>query len=288
MQWSPLSNAASISEGSRGPARGSDQALWSRVLLGRQPDEALEYLQATGVLRSTFPELQAMVGFGGHGQGHKDLWAHVKQVVLQSRPDLVVRWAALFHDVGKVETFSRDSGKVSFHQHEYASARLFRQASQRSGLLEPDVREKSHFLVRHLGLLEAYASCWSESAVRRLVKELGEHLERTLMLARADITTKHVHKRQRYHERLHELEERAKEIAARDAIVPNLPRGLGDALMAAFGVPPSKRLGELEAALEKAVEAGRVQPQQPVDYYVSFVSEHREEFGLGRMPPRAE
>jgi poly(A) polymerase len=228
-----------------------------------------------------------MVGFGGHGQGHKDLWAHVKQVVLQSRPDIVVRWAALFHDVGKVETFSRDSGKVSFHQHEYVSARLFRQASQRSGLLEPDVQQESHFLVRHLGLLEAYASCWTDGAVRRLMKELGPHLERALMLARADITTKHAHKRQRYHERLHELAERAKSIAARDAIVPPLPKGLGDALMAAFGVPPSKRLGDLKAALEKAVEAGRVQPHQDADCYVSFVSEHREEFGLGKPPPLA-
>jgi poly(A) polymerase len=283
MTWSSLSKAASISEGSREPVKGSDQALWSRVLLGPQPDDALEHLQATGVLRSTFPELQAMVGFGGGDQGHKDLWAHVKQVVLQSRPDLVVRWAALFHDVGKVETFSRESGKVSFHHHESASARLFLRASRRSGLLEPEVQKKSHFLVRHLGLLEAYASDWTDSAVRRLMKELGEHFDRTLVLARADITTKHDDKRQRYYERLHELATRAKDIAARDAIVPPLPKGLGDALMTAFGIPPSKRLGELKVALEKAVDAGRAQPHQPADYYVSFLAEHREEFGLGEL-----
>lgn len=287
MQSSSLRWAASISEGGREPVKGSDQALWSRVLLGRHPDDALEHLQVTGVLGATFPELQAMVGFGGDGQGHKDLWAHVKQVVHQSRPDLVVRWAALFHDVGKVETFSRESGKVCFHHHELASARLFLRAAQRSRLLEPDVQEATHFVVRHLGLLEAYASDWTDSAVRRLMKELGEHFARTLVLARADITTKHAHKRQRYHERLHELATRAKDIAARDAIVPPLAKGLGDALMTAFGIPPSKRLGDLKAALEKAVDAGRARPHQRADYYVSFLSEHREEFGLAEPVERA-
>jgi poly(A) polymerase len=286
MSRSPLPWAASISEGIRGPVQGSEQVLWSRVLLGQHPDAALEHLQATGVLRATFPELQAMVGFGGDGQGHKDLWAHVKQVVLQSRPELVERWAALFHDAGKVETFARQAGKVSFHQHEYASARLLLRASRRTGLLQPEVQRQSHFLVRHLGLLEAYASDWTDSAVRRLMKELGEHFERTLMLARADITTKHAHKRQRYHELLQELATRAKDLAARDATVPPLPKGLGDALMTAFGVPPSKRLGELKAALEKAVHAGRVQPHQGADCYVSFLSEHREEFGLGKPAER--
>lgn len=282
MKWSPLERAASISEGSQ-PQRGSDQNLWSRLLLGRHPDEALELLQTTGVLRSTFPELQSMVGFGGQGQGHKDLWEHVKQVTCQAKPDLVIRWAALFHDVGKVETFSRETGKVSFHQHEFASARLFRQATQRSGLLDPQVQQKSHFLVRNLGLVEAYASDWTDSAVRRLMKDLGEHFDRILMLARADITTKHSHKRQAHHERLHELAERAAVIAAQDAIVPPLPKGLGDALMAAFGIPPSKRLGDLKAALEQAIKAGRVAAHQEAGLYVAFLLEHREEFGLG--PP---
>jgi poly(A) polymerase len=260
--------------------QGSDRDLWARLLLGRHPDEALELLQSTGVLGATFPELQSMVGFGGHGQGHKDLWAHVKQVVLQARPDAVIRWAALFHDVGKVETLSRETGKVSFHQHEFASARLFRRAMKRARLLEPEVEQNVHFLVGHLGLVEAYSAVWTDSAVRRLMKDLGAHFERTLMLARADITTKHAHKREKYHQAIHDLAERAKSIAAQDAIVPPFPKGLGDALMAAFGIPPSKRLGDLKAALEKAVEAGRVESHQDSAHYVSFLSGHRDEFGL--------
>jgi len=195
-------------------------------------------------------------------------------------PGMTGSYEALFHDVGKVETLSRDTGKVSFHQHEFASARLFRQAMKRARFLEPEVERNVHFLVGHLGLVEAYSAAWTDSAVRRLMKDLGEHFERTLMLARADITTKHAHKREKYHQAIHDLAERAKSIAAQDAIVPPLPKGLGDALMAAFGIPPSKRLGDLKAALEKAAEAGRVESHQDSAHYVSFLSKHRDEFGL--------
>jgi len=257
-----------------------DRDLWTRLLLGRHPDEALELLQSTGVIGETFPELQSMVGFGGHGQGHKDLWAHVKQVVLQSKADIVIRWAALFHDVGKVETLSRETGKVSFHHHEFVSARLFRRAMQRARLVDPNIEQQAHFLVGHLGLVEGYSSSWTDSAVRRLMKELGEHFDRTLMLARADVTTKHAHKRQKYHQAIHDLAERAKTIAAQDAIVPPLPKGLGDALMGAFNIPPSKRLGDLKAALERAVGEGRAEAHREAAYYIEFVTAHRGEFGV--------
>ena len=100
------------------------------------------------------------------------------------------------------------------------------------------------------------------------------------MLARADITTKHAHKRQRHHERLHELADRAAQIVSHDAIVPPLPKGLGDALMAAFAIPPSKRLGDLKAALERAVADGRIEAHRDAPYYVEFLSGHRAEFGL--------
>src|SRR5690606_11028569 len=108
-----------------------------------------ELLEETGVLAQLYPEVAAMVGVGGGGSGHKDLWWHTKCVVGQAAPIRAVRWAALFHDVGKVDTFSRASGKVTFHGHELLSARLFDQAARRSGL-EPDFRKYVRILVRHL------------------------------------------------------------------------------------------------------------------------------------------
>src|SRR5688572_6019462 len=261
-----------------GPERGSAAELWSRLLMSDRVDLALEALQTKGVLRQALPEVQAMVGFGGAGQGHKDLWAHTKLVVKQSAKVPSVRWAALFHDVGKVSSFSKESGKVSFHKHEYVSARLFALAMGRTRLVDAETYAEAHFIVRNLGLLEAYASDWTDSAVRRLAKELGSHLERTLLLARADITTKHAHKRERNDRRLDELARRVAEVRARDAVVPPLPKGLGDALMAAFQIPPSKQLGDLKVALERAVDAGRLEAHQDAAYYVEFLSRNREEF----------
>jgi poly(A) polymerase len=275
-----LHDAVMASEDRRGClVCGSKADLWGRVVMGQHADRGLEVLQASGLLREVLPEVQSMVGFGGHGQGHKDLWAHVKLVVKQAAPVSSVRWAALFHDVGKVSTLSQD-GKVSFHKHEFVSARLFTQAMKRTRLLDHDTFTDAHGIVRNLGLLEAYAPNWTDSAVRRLIKDLGEHFDRTLLLARADITTKHAHKRERNDRRLDELTQRAAAIKAQDAVIPPLPKGLGDALMAAFGIPPSKRLGDIKTALEKAVAEGRVEAHHEAPYYVEFLSGHREEFGL--------
>ena len=81
-----------------------------------------------------------------------------------------MRWAALFHDVGKVPTFSRAKGKVTFHGHEVMSARLFDKAARRSGL-DDAFRKHVRFLVRHLGRVEAYEPDWTDSAVRRLHRD---------------------------------------------------------------------------------------------------------------------
>jgi poly(A) polymerase len=275
-----LHKAVLVAEARQGSVHGSTEELWTRVLMGKHPDEGLEVLQSSGLLAETLPEVQAMVGFGGEGQGHKDLWGHTKLVVRQTKAHSALRWAALFHDTGKVSTLSRATGKVSFHKHEFVSARLLRRALTRVRLVDAPVIEEAHAVVRNLGLLEAYDSDWTDNAVRRLRKELGEHFDRVLMLARADITTQHVHKRQRHHERLHELATRAARIASRDAIVPPLPKGLGDALMSAFAIPPSKRLGDLRAALEGAVGEGRIEAHRDAVYYVEFLSGHRAEFGL--------
>jgi len=262
------------------PTGNSDASLWTQVLTGKEPIGGLKDLLESGVLADEFPEIHAMVGFGGPGQGHKDLWDHTVRVVAQAKNRPLIRWAALFHDVGKPVSFSKVAGKVTFHHHEAASSRLFTLAMSRTGYLTGDERQKVSFLVRHLGLVEAYLPDWTDSAVRRLHKKLGPHFEDCLLLARADCTSKHLHKRNRYQAHVHELRERALELAAQDAVVPPLPKGLGGALMTVFGVPPSKKLGDIKKALEARVEAGEVEPYQSVDFYVTYLSAHRGDFGL--------
>lgn len=253
---------------------------WNVMLRSKDVDVRLDTLQRAGTLKGIFPEVEAMVGFGGGNQGHKDLWAHTKQVVKQAKPVTEVRWAALFHDVGKVESFSKESGKVTFHQHEYVSARLFKKAMARTGILKGDFRDKVYALIRGLALVEGYSSEWTDSAVRRTYKELGEYFHDTLLLARADVTSKHAYKREKVQLLVHELEERAVKLAEADAVVPPLPKGIGKAIMAEFGVPPSKQLGDIKQALETRIKVGALEGHKGSAYYIDHLNNHRVIFGL--------
>lgn len=252
---------------------------WTGVLTSKNPDVRLEKLRESGALEADFPEVAAMVGFGGHGQGHKDLWDHTKKVVKQAKNVPEVRWAALWHDVGKVVSFN-DEGKITFHQHEYASARLFGEAMARTRMLQGEFKNTVYALIRGLAFVEGYSHEWTDSAVRRTYKELGPHFTNTLLLARADVTSKHAHKRERVQRLVHELEQRALKIAEADAVVPPLPTGIGKDIMAKFGVPPSKQLGDIKQALEARIKAGALEGHKDSAYYIDYLNKHRVIFGL--------
>lgn len=241
-----------------------------QALMCKKPGPELDQLVELGLMGEIYPEVQAMVGFGGGKQGHKDLWWHTKLVVEQSVQRREVRWAALFHDVGKVPTFSREGGKVSFHGHEVVSARLFDKAARRTRV-DDAFRKHVRFLVRHLGHVESYHPDWTDSAVRRLHRDTQEHFTDLLALARADITTKHADKRRRHHVRMKELADRAEAIAKKDAELPLLPKGLGTVLISELGITPGPGLGQIMKDLQAAVRRGDVEARAQFDVYVAYL-----------------
>ena len=81
-------------------------------------------------------------------------------------------------------------------------------------------------------------------------------------------------------QQIEELQQRIGQLAAEDAVVPPLPSGIGDAIMQAFGLPPSRKVGDIKRALELAVEAGEIAPQQETDVYVAFLRANAERFGI--------
>src|SRR5215472_6947014 len=103
-----------------------------RIVMGEDPERGLDELLTVGGLAAIFPEVHAMVGFGDGEWRHKDVWKHTKQVVRQSVPRLEVRWAALFHDIGKVKTRSiSPDGKVHFLGHAEVGTRMFDKLDRR-------------------------------------------------------------------------------------------------------------------------------------------------------------
>ena len=254
-----------------------------RVVMGEDPEQGLDELLQAGALGALFPEVHAMVGFGDGEWRHKDVWKHTKQVVRQSIPQLEVRWAALFHDIGKVKTRSiTPDGKVHFLGHAEVGTRMFEKLDRRLSLFvhEPSLKTTVRFLFLHHLRANQYSPDWSDSAVRRFARELGEHLGELLCLARADITTKRPEKKRRGLQQIEELEQRIGRLAAEDALVPPLPSGIGDAIMTAFALPPSRKIGEVKRLLESAVDAGEIAPQQPAEAYLEFLRANRDRFGI--------
>ena len=224
-----------------------------------------------------------MVGFGDGEWRHKDVWKHTKQVVRQAVPRLEVRWASLFHDIGKVKTRSIDPhGKVHFLGHAEVGTRMFDKLERRLGMFspEPSLRETVRFLILHHLRANQYDPSWTDSAVRRFARELGAHLDDLLCLARADITTKRPEKKRKGLNQIEELAGRIRQLAAEDAKLPPLPSGVGDEVMKAFGIPPSRKIGEIKKLLEEAIAKGEIEERLPCEAYVEFVAKDKARFGL--------
>jgi poly(A) polymerase len=242
------------------------------VILGKSLDVGLQWLHDAGLLAVLLPELEATVDFSQEaGRRHKDVWEHTKQVVRQSVPHTAVRWAALLHDIGKVPTREMlPDGRVTFHRHAEVGARMWDPIARRLGFEKPE-RQKIRFLILHHLRANAYAPAWTDAAVRRFDHEMGEHLDDLLDLSRADVTSRRPGRRQEAVLNIHALKERILAIRALDARVPPLPPGLGNAIMEAFGLPPSKRIGDLRKLCEEAVERGELEERQEAPYYVDYL-----------------
>jgi poly(A) polymerase len=254
-----------------------------RVIMGSDPESGLDALLEVNALSALFPEVEALVGFGDGEWRHKDVWKHTKQVVRQAVPRLEVRWASLFHDIGKVKTRSiTTDGKVHFFGHAEVGARMFDKLDRRIAMFAPEPALKStvRFLVLHHLRANQYDPNWTDSAVRRFARELADHLDDLLCLARADITTKRPEKKRKGLSQISELEARIRRLAEDDAKLPPLPSGIGVVIMKAFAIPPSRVIGDIKKALEDAVQSGELPPRETPEFYVEAVRANPARFNV--------
>jgi poly(A) polymerase len=244
-----------------------------RMLVQRNVHLALQWLHEIGAMARLLPELEATVDFSQEaGRKHKDVWEHTKQVVRQAIPDPAVRWAALLHDIGKVptRTFTPDGG-VHFHGHAEVGARMFDTVAKRLSFERPQ-RQKIRFLILHHLRANQYSRSWTDSAVRRFDREMGEHLEDLLALSRADITSKRPGRRQELLAQISGLHARIRDLRELDAKQPPLPTGLGTSISERFGIPPSRKIGDLKRALEEACERGELEERRDDAYYLDWLA----------------
>jgi poly(A) polymerase len=260
-------------------ARRDVRARLDRVVMATDAEAGLDALLECGALAALLPPVEKMVGFGDGEWRHKDVWKHTKQVVRQAAPRIEVRWAALLHDIGKVKTRSvTPDGEVHFFGHAEVGARMFDRMEKRMPLFddEPSLRGAIRFLVLHHLRASQYGGDWTDSAVRRFAREMGAHMGDLFCLSRADITTKRPERRRRGLRQIEDLETRVRSLAALDAKLPPLPKGLGDAIMQTFALPPSRRIGVIKERLEALVEQGVLPAREEADVYVRYLTEHPE------------
>lgn len=261
------------------------RAALDRVLLSPRPDRALDILIRAGVMGALLPEVAALVGFG-EGIRHKDVWEHTKRVVRQAPARADVRWAALLHDIGKVPTRRfENGGQVTFIGHPEVGARMFDRIARRLPFDEP-LRSRIRFLIGSHLRASAYEDGWTDSAVRRFARDMGDALEDLLDLSRADITSKYAEKVRRGLKQIDRLARRVAEIKRLDALPPPLPTGLGNAISDRLAVAPGPALGFLMKRLKAEVEAGRLAAQQEFDHYIEFLQGNPELLEQARRPRR--
>ena len=244
-----------------------------RALLLRHPDAGLGFLQRCGALALLLPEVEALVGFAGTCPvHHKDIWAHTCLVVRRSLAEPAQRWTALLHDVGKVATRSvSEQGTVHFFRHEDQSARLFVGIRARLRFDAP-LAEKVMFLITNHSRVNHYDGEWTDSAVRRLIRETGEHLDDLLAFSKADVTSRREDRVAQLRRLMAELEDRIERVREEDARPKPLPAGVGNVIMERFGLPPSRVIGVLRERLVEAVEDGSLPHGLSAEEYVEHLA----------------
>jgi poly(A) polymerase len=235
----------------------------SRLLLGAKPSKGLDLVVRTGLAEEFLPELPALQLEQDPVQRHKDVLRHTYAVVERCEPDLTLRLAALLHDVGKPRTREITPEGVSFHHHEVVGARMARERLQALRYPGHVVDDVAHLVEMHLRF-HGYRE-WSDSAVRRYVRDAGHLLDRLNQLTRADCTTQNQLKAKKLEALQDDLEERIARLAEEENLDAMRPPLDGRKVMEHLGIPPGPAVGEALAHLmELRLERGPVDEDEAV------------------------
>jgi poly(A) polymerase len=226
-----------------------------KLMLGADPLAGIDLMVQTGLGGVVLPEIGAMqMAIDEHHQ-HKDVYQHSLTVLAQAidletdGPDLVLRWAALLHDIGKPGTRRHEAdGGVSFHHHEVVGAKMTRKrmrALKYSKQMVDDVSQLVYLHLRFHGYADADgAGKWTDSAVRRYVTDAGPLLDKLHKLVRADCTTRNKRRAARLQANYDSLEQRITELAAQEDLQRVRPDLDGNEIMKLLGIPAGPEVGQ--------------------------------------------
>ncbi|CAM2971044.1 CCA tRNA nucleotidyltransferase [Mycobacterium intermedium] len=222
-----------------------------KMMLGADPVAGIDLLVQTGMGEVVLPEIGGMqMAIDEHHQ-HKDVYQHSLTVLRQAialeddGPDLVLRWAALLHDIGKPATRRHEAnGGVSFHHHEVVGAKMVRKRMRALKYSKQMVDDVSQLVYLHLRFHGYGEGKWTDSAVRRYVTDAGPLLPRLHKLVRADCTTRNKRRAARLQASYDRLEQRIAELAAQEDLARVRPDLDGNEIMRLLDIPAGPVVGE--------------------------------------------
>jgi len=254
-----------------------------RLLVTDHPTAGLWFLVDTGLAEHFFPELPAMRLEQDPIHRHKDVLTHTFAVVENVRPDAspdfdfrITRLAALFHDIGKPRTRGYKDGKgVTFHHHEVVGARMTKARLKALKYSSQDVDAITELVALHLRF-HTYAMGWTDSAVRRYVRDAGPLLNELNVLTRCDCTTRNEKKALLLARRMDDLERRIAEVMAREELAALRPELDGAQVMELLGIPPGRDVGKaMEFLMEIRLEEGLIGTDAITERLRAWWAEHR-------------
>ena len=239
----------------------------TKLLLSDNPRPGLDLLVDTGLADLILPELPALKMEADEHNHHKDVYQHTLTVIEQAivlererghAPDLVNRLAALFHDIGKPRTRKFEpNGKVSFHHHDVVGAKMTRKRMQALHFSNEEIKAVSALVELHLRFHGFGAGQWTDSAVRRYVRDAGVELEHLHILTRSDCTTRNQRKAENLRRAYEELEWRIDELSAKEELSAMRPDLDGTQIMELLGVGPGPVVGQAyKLLLERRIDDG--------------------------------
>ncbi len=258
-----------------------------KLVCSPNPRAGLALLVSTGLAAHVLPELPALALERDEHHRHKDVYEHTLTVLEQSidledrlpggGPDFVSRFAALMHDVGKPRTRRfLDDGSVTFHHHDVVGAKITRKRMQALRFSADETTAVSKLVELHLRFHGYGDGQWTDSAVRRYVRDAGDLLPRLHVLTRADCTTRNQRKADRLRRTYDELEERIERLSEQEELASMRPDLDGNQIMEILGIGPGREVGAAYAhLLELRLDHGPMGYEAARDALLAWAAERR-------------
>ncbi len=246
----------------------------TKLVVADHPARGLRGVVRTGLADHFLPELRDLSEQQDPLQRHKDVWEHTLAVLEKTPATERLRLAALLHDIGKPATREFVRGGVTFHHHEVVGARLARARMRELRYPKQLTDEVAKLVFLHLRP-HTFKMGWTDSAVRRYVRDAGPLLEDLNLLVRADVTTANQKRADAIQRRIDELEKRIEELSAKEELAALRPPIDGNQVMEFLGLAPGPMVGTImKMLLERRIEDGPYSTEQAFEMVSEWAKEH--------------